>query len=63
MQECPECKGTKKLVFGLGYLCADEIRDPGDGLASKAHYERYDESVTYVTKDGTEKVKKDFVSK
>lgn len=62
LQQCLECAGAKKLTNGPGGLCTDEMRDPGHGLALKVHYESY-EKITYVTKDGTEKVKKDFVSK
>jgi hypothetical protein len=47
---------------GEGALCADEMRDPGDGLALKVKYESY-EKLPYMTKDGTSKEKKDFVSK
>lgn len=63
MQRCAECKDLTKLTSGPGSLCADEMRDPGgSGLALSVKYESY-EKVPYVTKDGTQKVKKDFVSK
>lgn len=62
LQRCGECNDLKKLRMGPGSMCADETRDPGQGLALKVKYESY-EKITYHTKDGTEKVKKDFVSK
>ncbi|KAL3928257.1 MAG: hypothetical protein SGPRY_002463 [Prymnesium sp.] len=63
MQRYSECRDFKKLCPGPGSLCAEEMRDPGQGeLAQKVYYESY-EKVSYHTKDGTEQVKKDFVSK
>lgn len=61
-QRCNECKDLRKLTSGVGSLCEDEMRDPTQGLALSVHYESY-EKILYRTKDGTEKERKDFVSK
>ena len=57
---CPDCKGARRLKCGPGSLCADELRDPGgEGRALMVHYEKYQKQ-TYYTKDGTTKEKKEF---
>ena len=63
MQRCDECKDLKKLTSGPGSLCAEERRDHADasGGALQVKFELY-EKVSYVTKDGQTKEKKDFVS-
>jgi hypothetical protein len=77
LNRCSLCKDARKLTSEAettsdgvsvakvrGALCPDETRDPGavpgkDALS--VHYESY-QKVPYITKDGTTKEKKDFVS-
>ena len=62
-QRCVDCnKDLKKLTSGPG-SCAEERRDHADasGGALKVKFESY-EKITYTTKDGQTKDKKDFVA-
>ena len=63
LQRCPECKDLKKLTAGPGSLCAEERRDhaAASGGALKVKFESY-EKITYTTKDGQTKDKKDFIA-
>ena len=63
LQRCVDGKDLKKLTSGPGSLCAEERRDHADasGGALKVKFESY-EKVTYTTKDGQTKDKKDFVA-
>ena len=60
--KCSGCKDCAKLTTeGVG-LCSDELRNPGNSEGKPAcsiRYEKYTK-ITYVTKDGTVKEKKDF---
>lgn len=62
LQRCVECKDLQKLMSGPCGMCDEETRDTGsETTALKVKYESY-EKITYTTKDGTEKDRKDFVS-
>lgn len=63
MQKCEDCMELRKLFNGPSSMCEQETRDPGGGSeALQVKFESYDK-IKYTTKDGTDKDRKDFVSR